>query len=330
MRTMKKVAWLLTSTVLVFTLIYGVIWIGDSPVLAQTSQEAKGQFVRVDGGGKTLVAVTDNGTEQTYPVADNVWVYRNNTKAGLTDLQKGDTLELILNSKSQLAYIKATAAKAAPVQQPEQAPAAAVTPPPAAQAQPQAAPMASQTPATGATAPQATAPSVQTAPVTDGGWPWKRLSLELKSRELTLKVKQEQAASDIYVQTKDHAVVHLKGTEAEKVLQLLLQGLPAERGAWEQALKQRLAVQFMLKDASPEWKVEVDWKDAAASSVKITPADAVSKPQPEPRAKLQEQQIERFKEMEKGKEKDKQKESKGKAKGHPGRGNDDDDQGEDD
>ncbi|CAG7653182.1 hypothetical protein ACFQI7_30820 [Paenibacillus allorhizosphaerae] len=326
----KKGIWLLMACLLVFGLIYGITWIGDAPVSAEISQEAKGQFVRVEEGGKKLVAAYE-GTEKTYPIADNVWVYRNAQKAGMSDLHPGDTLEIILNSKSQAAYIKASGSTAAAAASGTPASSAAETTVPPAAAQPETpatsnpAPAAQTPPASSqAAVPQANTPSP--VPVKSaGGWPWERLSLELKSRELVLKVKQEQtdkgSEADIYVQTKDRAVIHLNGAEAEQMLRLLTMGLPADRAAWEKALKARLGAEFKLKDASPDWKLDIRWKDDAKQG--IVPAASQS---PQSDSKTKGSDKEKEKDSGKGKEKEKEKtddKGKGKGKGHDDHDHDD-------
>ncbi|MDO3677449.1 hypothetical protein Q3C12_10600, partial [Paenibacillus ehimensis] len=103
----KTVVWALAAALL-GGLIYGVTWAGDAPVSAELSTEAKGRFVGLTDGGKNI-KVTYGGTEKTYPLTADVWVYRNLQKAAITELKPGDSLEIILNSKNQAAYIKAAA-----------------------------------------------------------------------------------------------------------------------------------------------------------------------------------------------------------------------------
>ncbi|WP_163852588.1 hypothetical protein [Paenibacillus elgii] len=292
----KTVVWVIAAALL-GGLIYGITWAGDAPVSAEISTEAKGRFVGLTDGNKQI-KVSYDGTERTYPLTADVWVYRNLQKAAITDLQPGDSLEIILNSKNQAAYIKAAAPEQAAA---PQSPAPPATEPNAAAAQgsgaspgPAAPALSGSTPAappagpahTPAASPSASsdrqAASEPAKPAANGSWPWERLSLELKSRELALKVKQEQTdkgdEADVYIQTKDRAVVHLKGAQAEQLLLLLMQGLPSEKDAWEKALKQRLAAQFKLKDDSPDWKIDVKWKDDAKAV--RTPPVQPGKPEP--------------------------------------------------
>ncbi|UUZ82352.1 hypothetical protein LJK88_49585 [Paenibacillus sp. P26] len=102
-----KIAGLVLAGSLGVGVVYGSGWIGDQTVSAETSTEVKGLFAGLTDGGKTI-KVTDGGTEKTYPLIADVWVYRNSKKAVLKDLKPGDTLDLILNSKNQVAYIKAS------------------------------------------------------------------------------------------------------------------------------------------------------------------------------------------------------------------------------
>ncbi|PUA37148.1 hypothetical protein C8Z91_21555 [Paenibacillus elgii] len=288
----KTVVWVIAAALL-GGLVYGVTWAGDAPVSAEISTEAKGRFVGLTDGNKQI-KVSYDGTEKTYPLTADVWVYRNLQKAAITDLKPGDSLEIILNSKNQAAYIKAAAPEQAAA---PQSPAPPATAPNAAAAQGSGASPGPATPTPSGSTPaappagpahtpsassdrQATAEPAK--PAANGSWPWERLSLELKSRELALKVKQEQTdkgdEADVYIQTKDRAVVHLKGAQAEQLLLLLMQGLPSEKDAWEKALKQRLAAQFKLKDDSPDWKIDVKWKDDA--QVVRTPPVQPGKPEP--------------------------------------------------
>ena len=53
----------------------------------------------------TITLHTDAG-DQTVPLASSVWVYLNDEKAQLSDLQTGNEIEVILNNKKQAAYVK--------------------------------------------------------------------------------------------------------------------------------------------------------------------------------------------------------------------------------
>ncbi|MCP1310112.1 hypothetical protein [Paenibacillus tyrfis] len=328
----KTVVWVIAAALL-GGLVYGVTWVGDAPVSAEISTEAKGRFVGLADGSKQI-KVSYDGTEKTYPLTADVWVYRNLQKAAITDLKPGDSLDIILNSKNQAAYIKAAAPEqtaapqspAPPAAEPNAAPAqgsgasqgsAAPAPSGSTSAVPPAGPAHTSAASTSVSADRAVA-AEPAKPAVNGSWPWERLSLELKSRELALKVKQEQTdkgdEADVYIQTKDRAVVHLNGAQAEQLLLLLMQGLPSEKEAWEKALKQRLAAQFKLKDDSPDWKIDVKWKEDA--KVVRTPPLQAGKPESNGHGA--------DKEHGKGKNKEKEKE-KEKAKSRDKHDDEDDD-----
>ena len=222
----KRLIWIIVGCLVLGGISYGAFGLSEQPVSAEISKETKGQFVRVEDGGKRLV-VNSGGEEAAYPVSAAVWVYRNMQKSALADLQPGDTVDIILNSKDQAAYIKAAGA-----QEPAQASASQGSPssPATGGSAEASAGSGAKTPTapaeagtSGAEAPQATpaAPTASSAasasgskstpgsnastgkdtvsvgtPGTSGSSPakaWEKLSFEWKSREFELKVKQEPA-----------------------------------------------------------------------------------------------------------------------------------------
>ena len=70
------------------------------------SASTTGALQSVDDTGN-LVSVSVGQDEQTYTLSNSVWVYRNDGKALLSDLKPGDQVELIFNSKGQVAFVKA-------------------------------------------------------------------------------------------------------------------------------------------------------------------------------------------------------------------------------
>lgn len=285
---MRKIAMLLAVGLLAAGIVYATYATGDPEALAEVSDQAQGALVGIAKGGKSVTILAQE-TERTYPLASNAWVYKDNRKAGLADLRPGDRVELILNSKQQAAYIKATG-------QEPQPPAAGADSKelagsvdgevPTSDAQPPES--GAQSPESGARPPEAaepaTGPALSAAPDPGGAntepadaadkpavpaeWPWAELSLEVKSRELQLKAKHKpgkggkKSEADIYVQMKDRTVIHLKDGEAEQWLQLLLQDQPTGAGdgdgkAWEEALKRQIVANLQLEDASPDVKLKV-------------------------------------------------------------------------
>lgn len=281
---MKKIIWIAVGCLCIGLIGYGALGIAETPVAAELSQEAKGQFVRVDGK-KLIVSVS--GQETSYPISANVWVYRNNQKAALDDLKAGDAVEVILNSKQQAAYVKSSGAAESSQPQPSenaasQSNAAAAsgtaavddnrpvpgpTLPPAAVAVTGAGAAGQSNTAqkpSGNTAGKPSSSSVA-AGATQA---WEKLAFEWKSRDFELKAKQEPgklSASEMYLKMKDRSVIRLDGAAAESFIQLLVKELPKEPKAFEQALKQKIVSDFQLAGGSADWKLDVKWAEAPKS-----------------------------------------------------------------
>lgn len=327
MRTRKKIVWIVIASLLIISLISAAAWIGDKPVSAEVSEQTKGQFVRLDEGNRQITLAFED-TEKTYSLAADVWAYRNSQKATMAELKQGDTLDIIFNSKGQAAYIKAVDASS--VAEAAAAPASAVPEAPspalAVQATPSvevAASPAETKPANGegtapsadvnagvSTVPPAAQPSVGSANGTMEqdlhAWPWKKMELELKSQGLELKVEHEpkdkETKTEVYIKMKDRSVIRMEGAEAEQMLLMLMRGLPNDKAAWEQALKQRLASEFKLQDvSSAKWELDIKWKDDAGA-VNIPPAE---RPNPEPKGKGKDKEHGHLKEKDQGKDRKK-------------------------
>ncbi|WP_282938315.1 hypothetical protein [Paenibacillus sp. RC67] len=349
----KRLIWLIIGCLCVGLVSYGAFGLADRPVSAEISKETKGQFVRLDDGGKQLV-MNVSGQEASYPVSATVWVYRNMQKSALTDMKPGDSVDMILNSKDQAAYIKATSAQEASQSGQESKGSAAegdstnstglgasgstgtgneagtpspTTPETAATVTPPAA-----TPGlSGSSSSTSGSPKPTPGNVTSGAGGsappskvWEKLDLEWKSREFELRVKQEpgkedskeKGKSEIFLQSKDRSIIHLDGAEADSFIQQLVKGLPSDSKAFEASLKQKIASEFQLKNTSPEWKLDVKWPEKSAS---------VARPQ-EAKVKGYEKDKEQDKQKDhgngKGKEKEKDKE-KHQDKGRSDNNNDD-------
>ncbi|MDQ1911035.1 hypothetical protein RAC89_11290 [Paenibacillus sp. GD4] len=311
----RKTLFIMIACVLASGLVYGAVMLGDAPVSAEVSKSTQGQFVSLENGNKSI-KLTSGGSEAEYPIAANVWVYRNLQKASLSDLQKGDQVELILNSKEQAAYVKASSETAAAA---EDAPVSNAAPVPAPEPAPTQVPVTTPTPAPAASSGSAAPKADQAAPAAaagTGAWAWEKLEVELESRELKLKIEQKaedagkKMKTDIYVQTKDRAVIRLTDAAAEQLLRMLLQGLPSDRAAWEKGLKERLSAQFGLKSVSPDWKVEVKWKEDGPSG---PPGKGAEKASEKAQGKAKGHEKDKGPDKEKGYEKNK---DKGKDNGH--------------
>jgi hypothetical protein len=289
MRIMK---WAIIACLVIGLTAYGLTAFGGQDVSAEVSQEAKGSFVRLDDGGKKLIVAVE-GKEATYPLSAKVWVYRDMQKSVLEQLQAGDALDMVLNSKEQAAYIKATSPQFAAAVPPAGA-AAASTAAASSSSQPQpeaASPSLDSVVAAGASkqdqtveraAGQSAAPLIANEkpngaavkPASDSGPAaaptaayLDKLSMEWKSRDLTMRINREGSdRADVYIQGKDRSVVHLSGSAAEALIQQLIKDLPADKKSFEEQLKQRISAHFQLQDVKPEWKLDAKWQQAALSS----------------------------------------------------------------
>ena len=294
---MRIITWVLIACLGIGLVTYGITTFGEQEASAEVSQEAKGSFVRLDDGGKKIVIAAD-GKEASYPLSSNVWVYRDMLKSVLEQLQAGDALDLILNSKNQAAYIKATSLKFAAAAQPSAAVAnnagAVVTGPIASESkQVEATPsvvvdtkpanVAVPSTATPPRAATSTSPASEKPKSNEAVQPSKdvpsqldKLSLEWKSRDLLLKIKREGSsqpgkATDVFIQMKDKSVVHLTGASADDLVMQLIQGLPVEQKAFEEQLKMIISIYFHIKDEKVEWKLDTKWLQAAVPSSNRAP-----------------------------------------------------------
>ncbi|MFD0682060.1 MULTISPECIES: hypothetical protein [unclassified Paenibacillus] len=337
---MKKTTWIIISCLFVGLVAYGVMGFSDSSASAEISKETKGSFVRLEDGAKKLV-VTVDGKETAYTLSATAWVYRNMHKSTLAELQPGDTLDLILNSKEQAAYIKASSPQTAAAQTeggraPGEAQSSASVPITAATvsdeglaavdpavegkaAGPQLPAQSTDSGASGAAAqgsdkpkgPAGVASQSQPPSVSQlGVGSIEKLSLEWKSRDLKLRIKLDSSApgksTDLYVQTKENAVIHLTGASADAFIGMLLKGLPTQRQAFEQALKQRIAGEFHVSDTKPEWKLDiVEWRQAGNSASSSNKVKGYEKDEQEGSSKDKGKDAEKVKEKEKDKEKEK-------------------------
>ncbi|WP_216624463.1 hypothetical protein [Paenibacillus foliorum] len=350
---MKKTTWIIISCLCVGLVAYGVMGFSDSSASAEISKETKGNFVRIEDGAKKLV-ITADGKETVYTLSATAWVYRNMHKSTLSELQAGDTVDLILNSKEQAAYIKASSPQTAAAQSegsvPPNSQAVASALPTAAATgvggdsasvnqagegvdgkiagpqlpTPSIESGANGTAVTGLTQPKgqegAAAQSKQTPPTQLGAGLIEKLSMEWKSKDLMLRIKLDSStpgkSTELYVQTKENAVIHLTGASADAFLQMLLKGLPMERQAFEQALKQRISSEFHVKEAKPEWKLDVvEWRRAGNVTSSSDKENGYEKDEYEGSSKDKDKGKDTDKEKNKAVDKDKHKEKdKGKDK----------------
>lgn len=357
---MKKGRRLIISLLLVVALSFGVMAYASQGGDASPSKGTEGTFVSVQEGQRMLTIALPEG-EREYPLAQSVWVYRNEQKAGVTDLRPGDRIELILNSKKQAAYIKAYSKEAWAAQQAGQAAAAgtaASAVPGGASAKPDTstAPSVqpSTTPAPAASsgiAPSASAPAMTPAqkPADETGKSeaWNAFKLQVKGAHLSLEAKQERdkdgLKSEVKVDGPDRTKLRLQGREAEDVIRQLLGMVDLNSPDAEQALARLIAGQFGFDPAAIQVKLDVKKSggpEAASEQqkAKASPTEPSLKPseQPDDHSTVRPEQPEKAREGERGdREESKQKKNEGKqnqkqvnkndknGKGHGGEEKDD-------
>ncbi|WP_028551330.1 hypothetical protein [Paenibacillus sp. UNC451MF] len=347
----KRLIWLIVGCLCVGLISYGAFGLSDRSVSAEISKETKGQFVRMDDGGKRLV-VNVGGQEASYTVSSTVWVYRDMQKSAMSDLQAGDAVDVILNSKDQAAYIKATSAQGAANSGQEE-----TSTPEASASSDSSAPGSStnsadagtsastateaSNPATSSPAPAILQGSSSAAanvsanqgssagtskPPASNGKPgtsgitaskaWEKLSFEWKSREFELKVKQEPAKQGSKEKGKSEIFLQTKDRSS-----IHLDG--AEADSFIQQLVKGLPSDSKAFEASLKQKIASEFQLANTS-----PEWKLDVKWPEKAANVSRPQESKVKGYEKDKEQETQKNpGKGKEKEKhqdKGHGNDDD------
>ncbi|MFC0214096.1 hypothetical protein ACFFK0_16840 [Paenibacillus chartarius] len=131
----KKLGIAVLAAFLLISVLYGWTVLAASPVPAASTGSLTGLFKAASQESATITLTSAEQGEQTFALAKSVWVYRNEQKAKLSDLQHGDKVELIMNSKGQAAYVKAVSAVSAAARpqiaaESEQTPALIPTPTP--------------------------------------------------------------------------------------------------------------------------------------------------------------------------------------------------------
>jgi hypothetical protein len=266
----KKVAVLLLACLCAFSLSYGLLAYAEQTGSEAPSKEISGKLVAYSTVNNKLTLTTATG-EHAYDLAKSVWVYRDQNKAVLTDLQAGDQIEAVMNSKNQAAYIKAyteqgLAAKAAA----NAAPAAAATVSPSSvpsespSATPEAAPTATPAP-TAAEAPQvsATPDALEQLAVTATGI---NLRLDIKKDRRVANV-----LSEVKIDAPDKTKLRIKGDAAEDVIRGLLANVNLQSPTAERDLANLIAAYYNLDPAQIKVNLDIKWR-AVQPAATVKPA----------------------------------------------------------
>jgi hypothetical protein len=237
----KKLAFILTGSLCIWVLVYGMLAFAEQSSASQPSDEAQGALISINGPQNTIL-ISEKQGEHEYPLAKSVWVYLNQKKANLADLKPGVQLVVIMNNKKQAAYIKAAAQAATPTPS-AASPSASVQP----TATPAAAPSATVTPGAATAAPQAA---------------WGELSIQADG-PLSLKISQKRSQTDVksevQIQTQEKAKIRLEGKEAQDIIVLLLKTVDLKAPHADQQLAGRIAELFSLEAAKVQVHVQIKW-----------------------------------------------------------------------
>ncbi|NEW09479.1 hypothetical protein GK047_26410 [Paenibacillus sp. SYP-B3998] len=262
----RKLLFTILSIAMVVLLFCGWTAFAATSSPTSTSASVKGTFQSVTSDG-TQVTVTTNDGDQTIPLAKSVWVYRNEQKAQLSDLKSGDSLELILNSKQQAAYVKASTKDITAPEPKQPIPASPIpTPTPAASGaselstgNPTNMPVASLSPS--APLPSSQAPSAQVKQVYPG---LDGIDLKVDGKHFKLHIQQTQSSSgqdyDLNIKPEGSGNVHLKGNAAAAWIKELLSTVDLTSSNAEQQLLTELAEHYGLDASKLNVQMKASWE----------------------------------------------------------------------
>jgi hypothetical protein len=250
---MRKILTFITiSITLVALMLCGWTAYAATSPNTTTSTSVKGTFKSVSSD--TVTVTTDKG-DQTVPLAKSVWVYRDDQKALLTDLHAGDRIELIVNSKQQAAYVKATSAETAV---PEKAQPAAPEPTPA-----------SSTVTKGQAAAPVVKEPVSTINHTSGQdkevYPdLEDIDLKVDGKHFKLHIGQTKGVNgiiyDLNIKPEDAGMIHLKGEQAALWIQKLLASIDLKSSDAEQEVAQLIAEHYGLEAGKLNVQLKTNWE----------------------------------------------------------------------
>ncbi|TXK78397.1 hypothetical protein [Paenibacillus sp. N3.4] len=257
----------LTITILSITLIALMLcgWTAFAATSSGTSTSTSimGVFKSMHADGTQVTVTTDSGGDQTVPLAKSVWVYRNDQKASLSDLKLGDRIELIVNSKQQAAYVKASSADAgaaanAAVPGATAVSTATIPPTPATPTTPEPTktPMAS------------TSPSIQESPHSTAVYPdLKDIDLTIEGNHFNLHLGQTLGADgivyDLRIKPEDAGTIHLKGDQAALWIKNFLGSVDLQSANAEQQLRRKIAEHYDIDASKLNVQMKTHWEQTA-------------------------------------------------------------------
>jgi hypothetical protein len=212
----------------------------SSSVATSTAIQGKLTTLTVD----TITLHTDNG-DQTVPLASSVWVYLNDEKAQLSDLQTGSEIEVILNNKKQAAYVKGSSETAIASES-----AQPVSPVPSASPVP-VPDLAAPSSTVGPTAPPTKVEKKPEASPSGSGSDLKDVDISVDGQHFNFHLKQSNGAHgsqyDLSIQSPHAGRIHLTGAQAQAWISKLLGSVDLSAPGARETVSQQLAKQYNLE-----------------------------------------------------------------------------------
>lgn len=265
----KRLPFIIISITLVALLVCGWTAYASTSPNSAISTSVNGTFKSTSSDAVTVS--TDTG-DQTIPLAKSVWVFKNDQKAQLADLHAGDQTELILNSKQQAAYVKASSSvtnestpspAASAIPEPTQSPAATVVP------------TQTQTPTPAAPTPESS--TKPASPDKDIYPDLQGIDLNVDGKHFKLHIGQSKDAKgttyDLSVKPEDSGMIHLKGEEAAQWIQKLLASIDLKSSDAEQKIAGLLAQHYNLDANKLNVHMKTKWEQQQQAQVQKKPGD---------------------------------------------------------
>jgi hypothetical protein len=253
---------------------FGVRSISGVSNADEASQTVNGTVETIDAAHGEVTVSTDDGTEKTVPLSKTVWVFLDDHKAQASDLGKGFKVDLILNGKKQVAYIKAISNTVTGKSGSAQAPVGTTDLVTASSSAPAAATASAtvEAPTTG-TSPTASSTPAQTAA------PWDKLHIKIEGNGFTMDIQDKgdhnNGMSMIKMKPKGRDSLFLKGDDAEHWIRTLLAGIDLKAPNAQQQIKTAFINWFDLYGNTLNVNIEVEAKPAAvAATTSSAPAAA--------------------------------------------------------
>ncbi|NRF95795.1 hypothetical protein HQN89_33755 [Paenibacillus frigoriresistens] len=258
---------------------FGVRSISGVSNADEASQTVTGTVKTIDAAQGVTIS-TDEGAEKTVPLSKMVWVFLDDHKAQMSDLGTGFKVELILNGKKQVAYIKAISITVTDKSGSGQEPATAASSAPAA-AVASATPV---TPAAGTSPTKSSAPLQTVAPTAsaDATAFWKTLHIKIEGNGFTMDIHDKgdhnNGMSMIKMKPKGHDGLFLKGDDAEHWIRTLLAGIDLKAPNVQQQISTAFTNWFELNGTTLNVNIEVEAKPVAVSGTPTTSASTPEAP----------------------------------------------------